>query len=140
MGRFYRYQVDFKILKKNPIYIWNVLNGRILSTFGIELNMEIIHMVFNPNIKYFKPIETIFGLKAINIPTEIRQEEILDLRNDYIANDDNNKYKNYINMKSESSISKEESQSEIINFNNENISNINQRKNIDINKVLKIYI
>ena len=97
-------------------------------------------MAFNPNIKYFEPIETIFGLKAINIPTEIRQEEILDLRNDYIANDDNNKYKNYINMKSECSISKEESQSEIINFNNKNISNINQRKNIDINNVLKIYI
>ena len=43
-------------------------------------------------------------------------------------------------MKSESSISREESQSEIINFNNENISNINQRKNIDINNVLKKYI
>ena len=56
------------------------------------------------------------------------------------ANDDNDKYKNYTNMKSQSSNTKENTQtiqSKIINFKNKNILNINQRKCIDINEVLK---
>ena len=55
------------------INVWNVYNGRILSTFGLELNTEIIHLAFDPKILHFEPIETILGLKAINIPTEITQ-------------------------------------------------------------------
>ena len=87
-------------------------------------------------------IETSLGLKAINISTEITQGEIIDLTNNYIANDDNDKYRNYINMKSESSNSKEDTeiiQSKIINLENKNISNINQHKYIDINEVLEKY-
>ena len=56
------------------------------------------------------------------------------------ANDDNDKYKNYTNMKSESSNTKENTQTiqtEIINLENEITSNINQHKCIDINEVLK---
>lgn len=87
-------------------------------------------------------IETSLGLKAINISTEITQGEIIDLTNNYIANDDNDNYRNYINMKPESSNSKEDTkiiQSKIINLENKNISNINQHKYIDINEVLEKY-
>ena len=45
--------------------------------------------------------------------------EIMDLTNNDIANDDNDKYRNHTNLKSDSSNSKEDThtiQSEIINF------------------------
>ena len=137
---------DFTAIKwvseylKNPINVWIVCNGRILSTFGLEFNTDIIHIAFDPMRKHFEPIETIPGLKAINIPTEITQGEIIDLTNNDIANDDNDKYRNYTNLKIESSNSKEDThtiQSEIMNLENTNLSNMNYCKYIDINKVLQ---
>ena len=125
---------------KNPINVWNVCNGRIFSTIGLEFNMEIIHIAFDPMRKHFEPIETILGLKAINIPTEITQGEIIDLTNKVITNDDNDKYRNYTNPKYESSNSKEDThtiQSEIIDLENTNLSNMNYCKYIDINEVLE---
>ena len=125
---------------KNPINVWNVCNGRILSTFELEFNTEIIHIAFHPTRKHFEPIETILGLKPINIPMEITQGDIMDLTNNNIANDNNDKYKNSTNIKSESSNSKEDThtiQSKIINLENTNLSNINYYKYIDINKALE---
>ena len=55
--------------------------------------------------------------KTINIPTKITHGEIIDLTNNDIANDDNKKYRIYTNLRSESSNSKEDTQtiqSEII--------------------------
>ena len=71
------------------------------------------------------------------IPTEITQGEIINHTNNHIANDDNDKYRNYTNIKFENLTSKEDThtiQSQIIN-----LLNINQRKYIDINEVLKKY-
>ena len=139
---------DFTAIKwiseylKHPINVWNVYNGIVLSTFGLEFNTEIIHIAFDPKRKHFESIETIHGFKAINIPTEITQGEIIDITNNHFANDDNDKYKNYTNIKFESSTSKEDThtiQNEIIDLSNINLSNINQRQFIDINKVLKKY-
>ena len=134
---------DFTAIKwvseylKNPINVWNVCNGRILNTFGLDLNTEIIHIAFDPMRKHFEPIETIPGLKSNNYLTKITQGEIIDLTNNDITND---KYRNYTNPKSESSKSKEDThtiQSEIIDLENTNLSNINYCKYIDINEVLE---
>ena len=82
---------DFTAIKwiseylKNLINVWNVFNGRILSTLGLEANTEIIHLAFDPKIVHFEPIETILGLEAINIPTEITQRDMIDLTNGYIC-------------------------------------------------------
>ena len=137
---------DFRAIKwvsdylKNTINVWNVCNGRILSTFGLEFNTEIIHIAFDPMRKHFEPIETIPGLKTINIPTELTQGEIIDLTINDIAIDNNDKYRNYTNSKSESSNSKEGThiiQSAIIDLENTNSSNMNYCKYIDINEVLQ---
>ncbi len=73
---------DFTAIKwileylKHQINVWNVYNGRILSTFGFEFNTKIIHKAFDPKGKHFEPIETIPGLKAINIPTVRRRPRV----------------------------------------------------------------
>ena len=60
---------DFTAIKwvseylKNPINVWNVCNGRILSTFRLEFNTEIIHIAFDPMRNHFEPIAAILGLK-----------------------------------------------------------------------------
>ena len=41
----------------------NVFNGRILSTFGLEFNTEMILIAFDPKRKHFDPIKIIPGLK-----------------------------------------------------------------------------
>ena len=123
---------DFTAIKwvsdylKNPINVQNVHNGRILSTFDGEFNSEILHIAFESKKKHFEPIETIPRLKAINVPTETTQEDIIDLTSKSISNDDNdiyinNQYTNYENSNSEEYID----------------TKYNCQNHVDINKVLK---
>ena len=83
---------DFTTIKWLSVYlsrpsnVWNVHSGRILSTFGIEFNIQIIHLAFDSKKWHFEPMEAISGLIPTNVPIETTQSKIIDLIKENLSN------------------------------------------------------